>query len=242
MEIKIATLTGGRAAEEVVFHSVTTGASNDIEQATKLARAMITRYGMSDKLGVMVYAENEGEVFLGRTVTKTTHISEKTMQAVDAEIRNILETQYKRARKIIEDNADKMHAMAHALLEWETIDGEQIDDILAGRAPRPPKAAESAPAAAKTYASAPAAQPAAQPAPGSPMMKRCCGIFSPAPASVMPIWQAAMTAPCLACAPKPMQPLRAPPRRKPASCSAANWSAFRCISASAAVWRTAASS
>ena len=162
---RIAILFGGRIAEEVFMNQMTTGASNDFERATQMARDMVTRYGMSDKLGVMVYAENEGEVFLGRTVTKTTHISEKTMQAVDAEIRNILETQYKRARKIIEDNADKMHAMAHALLEWETIDGEQIDDILAGRAPRPPKAAESAPAAAKTYASAPAAQPAAQPAP-----------------------------------------------------------------------------
>ena len=162
---RIAILFGGRIAEEVFMNQMTTGASNDFERATQMARDMVTRYGMSDKLGVMVYAENEGEVFLGRTVTKTTHISEKTVQAVDAEIRNIRETQYKRARKIIEDNADKMHAMAHALLEWETIDGEQIEDILAGRAPRPPKAAESAPAAAKTYASAPAAQPAAHPAP-----------------------------------------------------------------------------
>ena len=159
---RIAILFGGRIAEEVFMHQMTTGASNDFERATQMARDMVTRYGMSDKLGVMVYAENEGEVFLGRSVTKTTHISEKTMQAVDAEIRSILEEQYRRARKLIEDNADKMHAMAHALLEWETIDGEQIDDILAGRAPRPPKAPGSAaPAASATAQSQTASQPQA---------------------------------------------------------------------------------
>ena len=136
---RIAILFGGRIAEEVFMHQMTTGASNDFERATQMARDMVTRYGMSDKMGVMVYAENEGEVFLGRSVTRTTHISEKTMQAVDAEIRSILETQYARARKLIEDHMDEMHAMAKALLEWETIDGEQIDDILAGREPRPPK-------------------------------------------------------------------------------------------------------
>ncbi len=169
---RIAILFGGRIAEEVFMHQMTTGASNDFERATQMARDMVTRYGMSDKMGVMVYAENEGEPFLGRTVTKTTHISEKTLQAVDAEIRNILETQYKRARKLIEDNADKMHAMAHALLEWETIDGEQIDDILAGRAPRPPKGSG---AQGRTYAApqpevkaAPAAAPAAAQAPSEP--------------------------------------------------------------------------
>lgn len=140
---RIAILFGGRIAEEVFMHQMTTGASNDFERATQMARDMVTRYGMSEKLGVMVYAENEGEVFLGRSVTRTTHVSEKTMQAVDAEIRRTLDEQYKRARDIIESHQDEMHAMAKALLEWETIDGEQIDDILAGRAPRPPKAPES---------------------------------------------------------------------------------------------------
>ena len=158
---RIAILFGGRIAEEVFMHQMTTGASNDFERATQMARDMVTRYGMSDKLGVMVYAENEGEVFLGRSVTRTTHISEKTMQAVDAEIRSILETQYKRARKIIEDNADKMHAMARALLEWETIDGEQIDDILAGREPRAPKTPEGAPAARPGRTAEPAPEKAA---------------------------------------------------------------------------------
>ena len=118
---------------------MTTGASNDFERATHLARDMVMRYGMTDALGPMVYAENEGEVFLGRSVTKTTNMSEQTMQKVDGEVRRIIDDQYALARKLIEDNQDKMHAMAKALLEWETIDAEQIDDIMAGREPRPPK-------------------------------------------------------------------------------------------------------
>ena len=121
------------------MNQMTTGASNDFERATHLARDMVMRYGMSDALGPMVYAENEGEVFLGRSVTKTTNISEQTMQKVDLEVRRIIDEQYSLARKLIEDNSDKMHAMAKALLEWETIDAEQIDDIMAGREPRPPK-------------------------------------------------------------------------------------------------------
>lgn len=136
---RIAILFGGRIAEEVFMNQMTTGASNDFERASQLARDMVMRYGMSDKMGVMVYAENEGEVFLGRSVTKTTHISEKTMQQVDAEIRRILDEQYKRARDLIEGHQKEMHCMAKALLDWETIDGDQIDDILAGNEPRPPK-------------------------------------------------------------------------------------------------------
>lgn len=136
---RIAILFGGRIAEEVFMNQMTTGASNDFERASQLSRDMVMRYGMSDKMGVMVYAENEGEVFLGRSVTKTTHISEKTMQAVDAEIRRILDEQYKRARELIEGHQKEMHRMAKALLDWETIDGDQIDDILAGNEPRPPK-------------------------------------------------------------------------------------------------------
>nr|WP_315425984.1 ATP-dependent zinc metalloprotease FtsH [uncultured Albidiferax sp.] len=136
---QISMLFGGRIAEEVFMHQMTTGASNDFERATSIARDMVTRYGMTDALGPMVYAENEGEVFLGRSVTKTTNMSEQTMQKVDSEVRRIIDQQYSLARKLIEDNADKMHAMAKALLEWETIDIEQIDDIMAGREPRPPK-------------------------------------------------------------------------------------------------------
>jgi cell division protease FtsH len=94
---------------------------------------------MTDALGPMVYAENEGEVFLGRSVTKTTTMSEQTMQKVDSEVRRIIDQQYGQARKLIEDNQDKIHAMAKALLEWETIDSEQLDDIMAGKEPRAPK-------------------------------------------------------------------------------------------------------
>src|SRR6476620_6055141 len=136
---QISMLFGGRIAEEVFMNQMTTGASNDFERATHLARDMVMRYGMSDALGPMVYAENEGEVFLGRSVTKTTNISESTMQKVDGEVRRIIDEQYALARKLIEDNKDKMHAMAKALLEWETIDSEQLDDIMAGKDPRPPK-------------------------------------------------------------------------------------------------------
>jgi cell division protease FtsH len=136
---QISMLFGGRIAEEVFMGQMTTGASNDFERATQLARDMVTRYGMTDALGPMVYAENEGEVFLGRSITKTTTMSEETMQKVDAEVRRIIDERYGIARKLIEDNSDKMHAMAKALLEWETIDTEQLDDIMAGRPPRPPK-------------------------------------------------------------------------------------------------------
>jgi cell division protease FtsH len=135
----IAILFGGRIAEEIFMGEMTTGASNDFERATHIARDMVTRYGMTDALGTMVYAENEGEVFLGRSITKTTNMSEQTMQTVDREIRRIIDEQYAIARKLIEDNKDKVHALANALLEWETIDTEQIDDIMNGKPPRPPK-------------------------------------------------------------------------------------------------------
>ena len=136
---QISMLFGGRIAEEVFMHQMTTGASNDFERATHIARDMVTRYGMTDALGPMVYAENEGEVFLGRSVTKTTNMSEQTMQKVDAEVRRIIDQQYSLARKLIEDNQDKIHTMAKALLEYETIDMDQIDDIMSGKPPRPPK-------------------------------------------------------------------------------------------------------
>jgi cell division protease FtsH len=139
----IAVLFGGRIAEEIFMHQMTTGASNDFERATSIARDMVTRYGMTDMLGPMVYAENEGEVFLGRSITKTTQVSEATMQKVDAEIRRIIDEQYSVARKILEENRDKVEVMTKALLEWETIDADQINDIIAGRPPRPPKVTEA---------------------------------------------------------------------------------------------------
>jgi len=136
---RVAILFGGRIAEELFMNQMTTGASNDFERATQMARDMVTRYGMSDKLGPMVYGENEGEVFLGRSVTTHKNLSEATMQQVDSEIRRIIDEQYALARRLLDENRDKVEAMTAALLEWETIDAEQIDDIMAGRPPRPPK-------------------------------------------------------------------------------------------------------
>lgn len=159
---RIAILFGGRIAEEVFMHQMTTGASNDFERATQMARDMVTRYGMSDSMGVMVYAENEGDPFLGRSLTRTSHISEETMRAVDNEIRRILEDQYTTARKLIEDNADKVEAMAQALLKWETIDADQIDDIMAGKPPREPKVSQPAGAAQPAAPVAVAAAASAQ--------------------------------------------------------------------------------
>jgi cell division protease FtsH len=160
----IAVLFGGRIAEEVFMHQMTTGASNDFQRATDLARRMVTQWGMSDSLGTMVYGEEEGEVFLGRAITTHKNVSEATMQKVDGEIRRIVDEQYGRARKIIEDNRDKIEAMTKALLEWETIDAEQIDDIMAGIAPRPPKPAPApySPSSGGDKPSAPA--PTTQPA------------------------------------------------------------------------------
>ena len=136
---RIAVLFGGRIAEELFMHQMTTGASNDFERATQMARDMVTRYGMSDALGPMVYGENEGEVFLGRSVTTHKNMSETTMQKVDAEIRRIIDEQYALARKLLEENRDKVEAMTAALLELETIDADQINDIMEGKPPRPPR-------------------------------------------------------------------------------------------------------
>jgi cell division protease FtsH len=135
----IAVLFGGRVAEELFMHQMTTGASNDFERATEIARRMVTQWGMSDELGTMVYGENEGEIFLGRAVTTHKNVSEATLQKVDGEIRRIIDTQYRLARKLLDENREKVEAMTKALLEWETIDAEQISDIMAGKPPRPPK-------------------------------------------------------------------------------------------------------
>ena len=135
----ISVLFGGRIAEEIFMHQMTTGASNDFERATQLARDMVMRYGMSDLMGPMVYGDNEGEIFLGRSITRTVNMSEETMKKVDAEVRKIIDGQYAVARKLLEENREKVEAMAKALLELETIDAEQIGDIMAGKPPRPPK-------------------------------------------------------------------------------------------------------
>ncbi len=141
---RIAVLFGGRIAEEIFMEQMTTGAGNDFERATQMARDMVTRYGMSDILGPMVYAENEGEVFLGRSIATQKNVSEATMQKVDLEIRRIIDEQYALARKLIETNRDKVENMAKALLELETLDSDQVEDIMQGRPPRPPKPVPSA--------------------------------------------------------------------------------------------------
>jgi cell division protease FtsH len=161
MLAKISMLFGGRVAEELFTGDISTGASNDFERATDMARDMVTRYGMSDALGPMVYGENEGEVFLGRSVTTHKNISEATMQQVDAEIRRILDEQYALAKKILTENRDKVEAMTAALLEWETIDSDHIDDIMAGKPPRPPKPSpsQSSPPPEDSAPTAPATAP-----------------------------------------------------------------------------------
>ena len=135
----ISVLFGGRIAEEIFMDQMTTGASNDFERATDMARRMVTQWGMSDELGPMVYGENEGEIFLGRSITTHKNLSEATMQRVDSEIRRIVDDRYGLARRLIEENRDKVEAMAQALLEWETIDADQVNDIMDGKPPRPPK-------------------------------------------------------------------------------------------------------
>jgi cell division protease FtsH len=120
------------------MHQMSTGASNDFERATKLARAMVTRYGMSESLGTMVYEDTEQDAYFGRMSAKT--VSEATQQKVDTEIRSILDAQYALSRRLLEENKDKVEIMANTLLEWETIDADQINDIMEGREPRLPKA------------------------------------------------------------------------------------------------------
>ena len=140
LESSIATLFGGRIAEQIIFgdDAVTTGASNDIERATELARNMVTKWGLSDKLGPLTYTEETGEVFLGRSVTQHKQVSDGTAHAIDEEIRNVIETNYQWAKQILVTNLDRLHAMAEALIKYETIADDQIKDIMAGRSPRPP--------------------------------------------------------------------------------------------------------
>jgi cell division protease FtsH len=140
LESHIASLFGGRCAEELIFGAdgVTTGASNDIERATDLARSMVTKWGLSTKLGPLTYSEENGEVFLGRQMTQHKQVSDETAHAIDEEIRRVIEANYMRAKEILETNLDKLHAMSDALVKYETIDEQQIKDIMAGKAPKPP--------------------------------------------------------------------------------------------------------
>jgi cell division protease FtsH len=140
LESTIATLFGGRVAEELIFgpEAVTTGASNDIERATELARNMVTKWGLSDKLGPLTYTEETGEVFLGRSVTQHKQVSDVTAHAIDEEVRRVIESNYTKAREILTTEIDKLHAMAEALIKYETIEEDQLKDIMAGRVPKPP--------------------------------------------------------------------------------------------------------
>ena len=143
MLAEICMLFGGRVAEEIFVGNISTGASNDFERATSIARDMVTRYGMSEEMGPMVYGDNEGEIFLGRSITTHKNLSDVTLQKVDKEIRRIIDEQYALAKKILTESRDKVEVMTDALMEWETIDADQIKDIMEGRAPRPPKPSQA---------------------------------------------------------------------------------------------------
>ena len=140
LESQLSSLFGGRIAEELIFgkDKVTTGASNDIERATLLARNMVTKWGLSEKLGPLTYSEDDGEVFLGHSVTQHKAVSDETAHTIDGEIRSIIDRNYARSEKILKENIDKLHLMADALIKYETIDADQIDDIMQGKVPRPP--------------------------------------------------------------------------------------------------------
>ena len=141
LESQISSLFGGRIAEELIFgpESVTTGASNDIQRATELARNMVTRWGLSEKLGPLTYSEEEGEVFLGHSVTQHKTVSDQTQDLIDEEVRSIIDRNYRRSTRLLEEQEQKLHVMAGALIRYETIDTEQIKDIMDGREPRPPQ-------------------------------------------------------------------------------------------------------
>ena len=141
LESRLSSLFGGRIAEEMILgvEGVTTGASNDIEHATDIARSMVTKWGLSERLGPLTYSEDDGEVFLGHSVAQRKQVSDDTASAIDEEIRRIVDSNYARAKKLLEENIDKLHAMAQALMKYETIGDAQIKDIMAGKEPRPPE-------------------------------------------------------------------------------------------------------
>ena len=160
LQSQISSLFGGRIAEQLIFGDdmVTTGASNDIERATDIARSMVTKWGLSERLGPLTYTEEDGEVFLGRSVTQHKQVSDVTAHAIDEEIRKIIDTNFHRAETILKENMDKLQVMAVTLIKYETIDQKQISDIMAGREPRPPAEwDDSGPSSKGQDAAAPAA-------------------------------------------------------------------------------------
>ncbi len=166
---QIASLFGGRIAEQLVFgaDAVTTGASNDIERATDIARNMVTKWGLSDRLGPLTYTEEDGEVFLGRTVTQHKQVSDVTIHAIDEEVRRIIDSNYQLATGILNSHLEQLHAMANALIKFETIDDAQIRDIMAGREPQPPEGWDNT-GSSGTPAPVSASKPAGEPGIGEP--------------------------------------------------------------------------
>ena len=168
LESQISSLFGGRLAEEIVFgvERVTTGASNDIQRATEIARNMVTKWGLSDRLGPLTYSEEQAEVFLGHSVTQHKTVSDETAHIIDEEIRKIIDRNYQRSQRILTENLDKLRAMAAALIHYETIDAGQIEDIMVGREPRPPAEwSDSGPGKEAGQGSADSTQPV----PGGPI-------------------------------------------------------------------------
>jgi cell division protease FtsH len=141
LDSQLASLFGGRVAEELIFgkENVTTGASNDIERATAIARNMVTKWGLTENLGPLTYSEDEDEVFLGRSVTQHKHVSDDTARLIDKEVRAIIDAAHGKAKDLIGSNMEKLHLMADALIRYETIDTSQIDQIMEGREPDPPE-------------------------------------------------------------------------------------------------------
>jgi cell division protease FtsH len=166
LESQISTLYGGRIAEELIYgkEAVTTGASNDIQRATKLAHDMVTKWGLSDNMGPMSYGEDEGEVFLGRSVTQHKSVSDLTAKAIDEDIRTLINRNYQRAEKILTENLDKLHAMTALLIKYETIDSHQIDAVMEGREPGAPKDWTDTPSAPNEDSSSSDAETSGKPA------------------------------------------------------------------------------
>ncbi|MGA9851643.1 MAG: ATP-dependent zinc metalloprotease FtsH [Gammaproteobacteria bacterium] len=174
LESQLSSLYGGRIAEELIFgeECVTTGAANDIERATQIARNMITKWGLSEKLGPLSYEEEEGEVFLGHSVTRHKQISGDTQRTIDVEVRALIDRNYQRAKQLLQDNIQKLHVMADALIKYETIDAGQIDTIMNGEQPGPPKGWDDSdhggqPETTRGAAPAPVTPPVATPAPAT---------------------------------------------------------------------------
>jgi cell division protease FtsH len=161
LESQICSLFGGRIAEELVFgpEKVTTGASNDIMRTTELARNMVTKWGLSERLGPLTYSDEQEEVFLGHSIAQHKQVSDETAHDIDQEVRAIIDRSYRRAEEILRTNVDKLHAMAEALIKYETIDSDQIDDIMTGKAPRPPRDWDDSEFNARTGTGTPAGKP-----------------------------------------------------------------------------------